>query len=415
MSATQVRLTDPQFDLVSSTDKYPAFVGGFGSGKTHGLIVRTLCQQFSQPALNQAYYLPTYDLVRQIAFPRFSETLEEWGIQFTLNRNDHEITYRNIPGRTIFRTMDRPERIIGYESADSAVDELDTLKIEDARQVWNKIIARNRAKKDDGSQNTVAVGTTPEGFRFVYERWKRDVKPGYRLIQASTESNRANLPEGYIESLRENYGDQLLSAYLDGEFVNLTSGSVYAEYDRAENVTAERIHGSEPLHIGMDFNVQNMAAVVNVIRDGKAMALDEITKVMDTPAMIELIQSRYHGHHITIYPDQSGRSRKSVNASVSDISLLKQAGFSVYETGTNPAVRDRVIAMQRQLSTRNMLINPESCPQLCMSLEQQVYDRNGEPDKLNGWDHINDAQGYFVSARFPVQRRTVKVRHLKGF
>jgi hypothetical protein len=66
--------------------------------------------------------------------------------------------------------MDTPERIIGYEVADSLVDELDMLKTEQARDAWNKIISRNRQKKPDGSLNTVGVGTTPEGFRLVYDR-----------------------------------------------------------------------------------------------------------------------------------------------------------------------------------------------------------------------------------------------------
>jgi hypothetical protein len=82
-------------------------------------------------------------------------------------------------------------------------DELDTLKTDKARDVWNKIIARNRQKKPDGSLNTVGVATTPEGFRFVYDRWKKNPAPGYRLIKATTMSNAANLPDGYIDSLRQ--------------------------------------------------------------------------------------------------------------------------------------------------------------------------------------------------------------------
>ena len=41
------------------------------------------------------------------------------------------------------------------------------------------------------------------------------------------------------------------------------------------------------------------------------------------------IKERYAGHKITIYPDASGNSRKTVNASESDISLLRRAGFTV--------------------------------------------------------------------------------------
>src|SRR5690606_8509967 len=139
---------------------------------------------------------------------------------------------------------DTPERIVGYEVADSLVDELDTLRPDQAREVWNKIISRNRQKKPDGSLNTVGVATTPEGFGFVYERWKKGPAPGYRLIKATTYSNTRNLPPGYIDSLKSSYPPALLAAYLDGEFVNLTAGSVYPEYDRNLNASSETIRAS---------------------------------------------------------------------------------------------------------------------------------------------------------------------------
>jgi len=412
----RVTLTDPQFRLVTSEARYPAFVGGFGSGKTYGLVVRALKLKTEHWGKSLAYYLPTYDLVRQIAFPRFTELLEEWGIKHTLNRHDNEITFAGTNGKVLFRTMDRPERIVGYEVADSCVDELDTLKPDDAQAVWNKIIARNRQDKR-GEKNTVAVGTTPEGFRFTYERWERNPVEGYELIQAPTSSNASNLPDGYIDSLQQSYPSNLLAAYLDGQFVNLTAGSVYPEFDRALNATNETIRESEPLHIGMDFNVANMAASINVMRDGKPRALDELIGLRDTPQMIAAIKDRFPGHHITVYPDQSGNSRKSVNASTSDITLLREAGFSVWHVNKNPRVKDRVMALNQAIHTngeRALLVNPDKCPQLCMSLEQQAYDKNGEPDKTSGHDHINDAQGYFIEARYPVVKNHVRIKKLKG-
>lgn len=390
-------------------------VAGFGAGKTQALVVRCLVRKFQYPDQSVAYYLPTYDLARVIAFPRFAEVLESWGVAFNLNRNDNEITFPAMRGRIIFRTMDRPERIVGYEVADSFVDELDTMKTESARDAWNKILGRNRQSKPDGSLNTVAVGTTPEGFRFTYERWQRNPAPGYELIKAPTSSNQANLPADYIDSLKNTYPDNLLSAYLEGEFVNLRSGTVYPEFDRTANATDAAICDGEPLHIGMDFNVANMAAVVHVIRDNQPLAAAEIVGARDTPEMIEIIRQQYGGHSITIYPDQSGGSRKSVNASVSDLSLLKQAGFRVHQTGSNPAVRDRVLALNASISRRNYKVNSDTCPQLMMSLEQQVYTQAGEPDKSNGYDHVNDAAGYFVHAKFPVKRDQARTVKLKGF
>lgn len=401
----EINLTRPQFDFVAAPEQFPAMVAGFGAGKSHAAIWRTLRLKRAYPGQNVAYYLPTYDLVARMALPRFEETLTEIGARFRINKNDSVIDIQNC-GSIILRTMDNPARIVAYEVADSICDELDTLPTEKARHVWNKVIARNRQKKPDGSLNTVGVATTPEGFRFVYERWKKSPAAGYRLIKATTMSNAANLPDGYIESLRSSYPTNLLQAYLDGEFVNLTSGSVYAEFSREANGCDTTIQTSEPLHIGMDFNVGKMAAVVFVMRDGCPHAADEITDVLDTPAMIAAIKSRYEGHAIMIYPDASGGGRRSNNASESDIALLRAARFTVLAPAANPPVKNRILAMNQMIhceGVRKLRVNVDRCPALVEGLEKQAYDKNGEPDKTSGIDHVNDACGYMVHYRYPVR------------
>lgn len=411
-----VSLTQPQYDFVAAEEQFPALVAGFGAGKSHAAIWRSLRLKRAYPGQNTAYYLPTYDLVARMAIPRFDEVLTEIGASFKINKNDSVVDIWNC-GSIILRTMDNPERIVAYEVADSIVDELDTLPTEKARNVWNKVIARNRQKKPDGSLNTVGVATTPEGFRFVYERWKKNPAAGYRLIKASTMSNAANLPDGYIDSLRDSYSANLLAAYLGGEFVNLTAGSIYGEFDRELNAGSHTIQPSEPLHIGMDFNVGNMSAVIFVLRDGEPHAVDELTGILDTPAMIATIKSRYVGHSILVYPDASGNSRKSNNASESDIALLRAASFNVLVAPANPAVKDRILAVNQMIHSggvRRLRVNIDNCPMFVECLEKQAYDKNGEPDKSSGLDHLNDAAGYFIFYRFPVRGRGMQRVNIGG-
>jgi len=411
----KITLTKPQSEFVRCNDMFPAMVAGYGSGKTYAAIWRALRFKFQYPEQNIAYYLPTYDLVTQIAYPNFADALERIQAPYQINRADKVIHVEG-NGQIILRTMDRPERIVGYEVADSLVDELDTLPVDKAADVWRRIIARNRTKKPDGKHNTVGVATTPEGFRFVYEKWQRDPMPGSRIIKASTYSNRKNLPDGYIQALKDTYPSNMLSAYLDGEFVNLTQGTVYAEYDRDLNATDAVIESGETLHIGMDFNVGQMAAAVHVLRNGLPHAVDEIINVLDTPALIQTIKQRYPGYKIMAYPDASGKSRKSVNASESDIALLRHAGFTVCAHQANPFVKDRVTAFNRLLhheGARKYRINIDRCPHLVEGLEKQAYDKNGEPDKTSGLDHVIDAAGYFVAYKFPV-RGTMQTTRIGG-
>jgi len=412
----RIRASGPQADFVNATEQFPAMVAGFGSGKTAAAILRALKLKFAYPSQDVAYYLPTYDLVRMIAYPRFSEVLNNSGVGFTLNKSEHTLSVAG-KGRVIFRTLDNPERIVGYEVADSIVDELDTLKQADANHAWRQIIARNRQKKPDGSLNTVGVATTPEGFRFVYDRWEKTKTEGYRLIRASTYSNERNLPDGYIDSLKRSYPPNLIAAYLDGLFVNLTSGAVYPDFDRNLNHSDTELMDGEELHIGLDFNVYNCTAIVGVERDGKPYIVGELTKMRDTPGVIETIKQTYPGRRINIYPDASGQSNKTVNASDSDIDLLKRAGFIIHVRPSNPFVKERVMAVNALIKNgvdeRALMINTALCPVITECLEQQIYDTNGAPDKTAGQDHAPDALGYWLVYRWPIiKRNPAKVRQL---
>jgi hypothetical protein len=415
MHEVKIQLTEPQEAFVFSKARHPAMVAGFGAGKSEAAVVRLALQALQYPRMNFAFVEPTFDLVRLIAWPRFAGIFERWGIGFELNKGDNIGTLEN-GSQIIFRSADAPERLVGFEVADAIIDEIDTLKEAHASDVWTKMLGRCRQSKPDGAVNTLAAVSTPEGFKFVYKTWGRDPKPGYELIKAPTNSN-PYLPAGYVEQLRAAYSSAQLSAYLDGDFVNLVSGSVYSEFDRQENGTFETIRVSEPLHIGMDFNVGNMSAVIGVMRQGNPMALDELTGVRDTPAMIDTIKSRYKGHAINIYPDASGGSRKSINASLSDIVLLRNAGFTVLAHASNPPVKDRVLALSQMIHNqgkRRLLVNPDRCPSLTEALEQQAYDKNGEPDKANGLDHLNDALGYFIFYKYGISRGPVRFAQIMG-
>lgn len=405
-----IEFTEPQWDFITHTAAFPAMVAGYGAGKTQACCWRAIRLKKENPKQPIAYYLPTYGLITDIIIPRFSDIFERTRIPYRLNKNE---SYFEIEGynRIIMRSMDSPEKIIGYESAHAICDELDTLKAEKAREVWGKIVARNRAPCN--GINTAAVGTTPEGFRFVYEKWKKNPMKGSVIIKASTYSN-PWLPPEYINNLREMFNPQQLEAYLNGEFVNMTAATVYSEYDRTRDHTNETIKPNDALHIGMDFNVGKMAATVHVLRDNKPHAVMEYGNVLDTPAMIALIKSRHPNHSILVYPDASGGSRKSVNASESDLSLLRQAGFSVLVNSRNPAVKDRVLSVNAMFKNNSYFINVDLCPNLVESLEKQAYDKNGEPDKTSGHDHMVDSCGYFISYRYPIVKDDVVKFKLKG-
>lgn len=408
--SVEVTMTEPQERFFGLEAKYPLFCGGFGTGKTEALSLCATRDVLSSSTALVALYEPTYDLVRLILAPRMEQRLSDMGIRYRYNKQENIIyTSNGRCGDFILRTLDNPARIVGYESYRAHVDEIDTLKEDHATDAWRKIIARNRQKPKgiDKPFNRVSAYTTPEGFRFAYKTWVKSPKKGYVIVQAPTRTN-PFLPDDYIDSLRDSYPPQLIEAYLEGEFVNLTSGAVYPDFSRQRNHTDETIAPGEELHIGVDFNVHNCTAIVGVIRSGRPRALAELTKLRDTPAMCSAIKEAFPGHHVTVYPDASGKSNKSVNASESDISILQAAGFTVRAPSRNPLVKDRVTAVNALIlngeDDRRFLVNTAKCPILTECLEQQIYDRNGQPDKSDGKDHAPDACGYFLYFHWPVNK-----------
>jgi Terminase large subunit, T4likevirus-type, N-terminal/Terminase RNaseH-like domain len=418
-------LNRPQAQFLALPHKFRAFVAGYGSGKTW-VGGGALCKHALEwPRINAGYFAPTYPHIRDIFFPTIEEVAADWGLRVEIREANKEIhVYRGRQYRTtiICRSMERPGDIIGFKIGRALIDEIDVMKKAKAFIAWRKIIARMR-QKAAGLINGVDVTTTPEGFGFTYDQFVKQVreKPAlgdmYGMVQASTYDNGQNLPDDYIPSLKASYPPQLIQAYLDGQFVNLASGAVYPDFSRILNHTNERIKPGEALHIGMDFNVLNMTAVVSVIRDGLPLTLAELTKVRDTPAMARLLKERYAGHAIAVYPDASGQNTSSKDASESDLSILRAAGLTVIVNSANPAVRDRVNSVcamiQNAEGARRWLINTDACPSLTECIEQQAYDNNGEPDKAGGLDHAPDAVGYFLAKRWPIVKRTAFIEPLR--
>lgn len=414
-------MTEPQARFFQLGDKYPAFVGGFGTGKTETLANCAIRDGLESSSALIALYEPTYDLVRLILAPRMEEKLSGLGIRYKYNKQENIIyTSSGQCGDFVLRTLENPARIVGYESYRAHVDEIDTLKKELARAAWQKIIARNRQRPAGIVEpfNRVSAYTTPEGYRFVYETWGRNPKPGYAMVQAATYSN-PFLPDDYVQSLRDSYPPGLIDAYIEGRFTNLTSGSVYPDFCRQLNHLDATLQEGEPVLIGMDFNRLHMAAVIYVLRDGWPVAVDEITDGRDTPAMAELFLERYkrRGHAVQIFPDASGQNASSKNASESDLSILKKAGLTVRVNGTNPAIMDRVNAVNALIlngqGERRLKVNTNRCPQLTDAMEQQAYDKNGMPDKSSGVDHVLDAAGYPLAFLYPIKRTVTSTQTLR--
>lgn len=414
MGHTTITLTEPQSEFYSATERVVACVAGFGSGKTKTLLTRGVSDLIKYKC-NMGYFAPSYPLIRDIAYPVFTNIFEEMGIKYSINRSEN-IIHTGF-GKIFCKSMENPDMIVGIEIKNALVDEFDILPTIKAKLALNKITARARLKpKGDFSfeknANQVLIATTPEGYKATYELFKKNPIEGSRLIRMSTHSNKHNLPHGYIEGLMSQYPSELIKAYLNGEFTNLQSGTIY-DFKRDDHVINEKYidrnktpTATEDIHIGQDFNVGKMASIVFIKRKNSSdgyvwLVIDEIIQGRDTPDVIAKIKERYPRNPIFIYPDASGKNKHSSNYSKSDHTLLRQANFTVRVNSKNPFIKDRVASVNNAFAKKKVFISG-SCLTIIESLEQQVYDKDGMPSKDGDNDHSNDAFGYFICKMMPV-------------
>lgn len=403
-------LLPAQYDFVFSDEKFPAMVGGLGSGKSEAGIMRTLRLMFENQGANILYAMPTYDLLRLRAIPGFEEFLTNAQIPYSLNKSESIIQIEGY-GKIIFRSYDNPKRIIAFEVFGAIVDELDTLKKEEATFVWRKISERVR-QNIDGKLNSIGCVTTPDmGYNgFIYHNWFKLQREGYVVIKASTYDN-PFLPKDYIQNILDNYDPILADLYLRGEIVSLNQNKIYHFFDRGKHHNDRVLEKEDQfIHVCIDFNIGGCCSSVWVIDGNKPIAVDEFVS-HDTYDFVNTLSAKFPDKTITVYPDASGKAERT-NASKTDIQIIEDAGFNVDAPSANPAVRDRINSVNALFAHGKIGVNTNKCPNLTNAIEIQGYDDNGQPEKWNthpAVDDWTDGMGYFINRRWGLIRPVVGV------
>jgi len=145
----------------------------------------------------------------------------------------------------------------------------------------------------------------------------------------------------------------------------------------------------------MDFNVQNMHAIVHIIDGGAMYAVDEIVKGYDTTELCNQIRNKYPNNKIEINPDASCKNRNTAGLSDYEIICDNIYNFDVNVRRKNPEILNRVRGVNKAFEVGKYFVNLANCPSYSDALEQQVY-KKGLPDKTSGLDHILDAGTYAV-------------------
>tara|TARA_R110002153_G_scaffold152542_1_gene304120 strand:+ start:409 stop:1698 length:1290 start_codon:yes stop_codon:yes gene_type:complete len=410
---TELLFSKPQLDFVTSTHLITAFAGGWGSGKTFGNLHLAIQNRLRVPLSKYSvvFLEPSHSLLESAAYPTLFEILPSYGLEIggncTFIGNPKVLTIDGF-GSIRFGSLTDASKITAANNVSIHIDECDRIAEKVTTEAFNQIPGRLRIANKDvkyfKDMCRVAFSSTPEGFKFLYKHFDKTVignkYPERKLIKASIHSNLSIDVDDFVKKL-DHLTPEMKKAYIDGEFVNMQSGSVYKYFNRDKHVIEPiTIEPNTMIYIGCDFNIQHMACVLAVKDDdGNLIIFDEIVDAYDTFALIQEIRNRIGElRYARIYPDASGRNRYT-GSRTSNIDLLMDAGFRgvLYDESGNPFISDTVNKINLEFKSETGKIRiTKNCHKTISAIEQQTYTDKGEPDKSSGIDHVLDAVRYLI-------------------
>jgi hypothetical protein len=325
--------------------------------------------------------------------------------QYIAKKNESALTLTLINGSKIsLKGAEKPDNLRGRGIDFCILDEIADMK----PSTWTEVL---RPSLSDRGGSAMFIGT-PKGRNHFYDLWGKgvDSQDNWESFQFTTLEG-GHVPQSELDAARGDLDERTFNQEYEAKFVNY-SGIIYYNFEREHSVI--NIEGElDHLHIGMDFNLDPMSAVIMVRRGHNLYCVDEIVMFgSNTDEMVSEIKQRYKKQRITIYPDPACRQRKTSAGGRTDLSILQNAGFEVRVKTSHTAVRDRVNAVNSRLKTsngrRHLYVAPK-CKKTIESLERQTYKEGTSQPEKSGYDHMNDALGYAVDYLFPIKKNYEQV------
>jgi len=385
-----------------TTTKILGMVAGFGSGKTYTVCKKAMQLLSLNPGCDGIITEPNYPLLIQVLLPEMEKALNEAGYEWIFKKTEG-IYYVNVNGQTtriIAKSMENYDRLIGINAAWIIADEFDTTKEHIAYAAFIKLLGRLRA----GWVRQFVIVGTPEGFQAMYKIFVTEQRG--HLIKARTTQN-IFLPPDFVETLYDTYPPNLVEAYINGEFINMHAENVFSYFDREKHhATVTLGKEDKSIWFGGDFNAGGCVTLQAIRQNGKTYIFGEY-ETKDTFETRDTLQHDYKGCHLYGCFDATG-TKKTSNASQSDLEILGEANVSLMMGQSNPHIMDSVLSVNNALIHGDLYIDTNKCPQLTRALEQLAYDEVTQmPEKRTGpgtIDDYTDALRYLMWVVNPVTK-----------
>ena len=395
----QINLLESQSEFLRSKSKKALLLAGIGYGKSFigSHFVINMVSRY--PNSNGLITANTYTQLINASVHTFLSELDRLGVPYdkvTGGANKH-VRIGNT--KIYLYSLERPDTIRGIEVGWWWSDESCFAK-EDAIQ-----ICRGRLRDSRGPLYERHT-SSPNGYNWAYDTFenhdKNNITDNVGLYRGVTRDN-IFLPEGYYESILEDYGGEanpLAQQELFGQFTNLGEGAIYWGFDRNRLVQPCKLDPDFPVYVGQDFNISNMEGVYVQYKHGNFYVCKESILEhhgANTDEAATKIVKDLKGFRVLVIPDSTGRALKTSASGRTDIEILRRYGLEVMAT-RNPFVRDRQNTLNNHMKQNKLFIDP-SCKTLIKELEV-LSARDKEGDKA----HASVALGYVTWKLAPLKR-----------
>ena len=393
-------LSEPQKTIADSGKRFRVAVCGRRFGKTH-LAIRELAKFSRQPNKLSWYIAPTRSQGKGIVWEQLKERLST--LNWIAKTNESELKITLVNGSEIqIMSADAYDRMRGYSVDFAVYDEFADMDPE----VW----ISTRPTLSDRQGHALFIGT-PKGGRssWAYEIYANGINNLENWQSFSyTTLDGGNVTEEEIEAAEQDMPERMFRQ----EYLSTweeAAGQIYYAFSREHTVRSIDDPDIGILHIGMDFNLTPLCAVIAVKQGEDLYVIDEITLYSsNTHELSDEIKSRYPNSKIWAYPDPAGSARSTKSQGQTDHTILANAGFVVKAPRQHTPVRDRINAVNARLCSaagvRHLFISPK-CKYVIQCLERQVFKEGSMAVPEKGeFDHMNDALGYMIDWLWPITR-----------
>lgn len=204
-----------QWEFHAAEEKYRAYIGGMGAGKTLANCVEALHMAMSYPGSEGLIGRKTYGELELTTWATLRKIVPDALVKSEVCSSQKVMMELYAPGGKVSiihgLNLSNWKKITSMNLDWFGVDELTELE---SVEVWGQLEGRLRG--DVGPHRGWGSGT-PAGHDWVWRLFVKQALPGYRVVKAKTSQNFHN-PIGYEQGMRRRGSLEWNKRFLDAEF-----------------------------------------------------------------------------------------------------------------------------------------------------------------------------------------------------